>query len=229
MSFTEKVQRVRNFVRNIKGKLRTDPDAFLSHVSGVIHVGANTGQEREVYDGLGLKVIWIEPIPKVFEKLKNNLTGFPGQRCFQYLVTDSDEKEYTFNIASNEGASSSILELSDHKDIWPNIDYVDKITLKSITLKSLYEREVIDDASYQALVMDTQGSELLVLIGAIPKIKNFKYIKTEVPDFDSYLGCCQLKDITAFMDQYGFKEISRTKFASHPNGGSYFDVVYKKT
>ena len=78
------------------------------------------------------------------------------------------------------------------------------------------------------LVMDTQGSELLVLKGAIPILQNFTYIKTEVPDFESYKGCCQLKDLQSFLTQHGFKEFSRHKFATHPNGGNYYDIIYKK-
>ena len=47
-----------------------DVNSFLNNVSGVIHIGANSGQEREEYNLYSLDVIWIEPIPKVFKKLK---------------------------------------------------------------------------------------------------------------------------------------------------------------
>jgi len=41
--------------------LKKDPDGFLQKVSGVVHIGANTGQERELYKKYGLRVIWVEP------------------------------------------------------------------------------------------------------------------------------------------------------------------------
>ena len=67
------------------------------------------------------------------------------------------------------------------------------------------------------LIMDTQGSELLVLKGAIPVFQNFTYIKTEVPDFESYKGCCQLKDLQTFLKQYDFTELSRHNLQrTHP-------------
>ena len=47
-----------------------DASSFLNNVSGVIHVGANSGQERYEYNLYSLDVIWIEPIPKIFNKLK---------------------------------------------------------------------------------------------------------------------------------------------------------------
>lgn len=205
-----------------------DPDSFLQDISGVIHVGANTGQERDLYEGYGLRVVWVEPIPEVFEALKANLEGFHRQRALEYLVTDQDDADYPFYIANNDGASSSILELKQHQDIWPTVVYTNTIALKSMTLTSLLQKEQIDPTEYDALIMDTQGSELLVLKGADSILHHFKYIKTEVPDFESYAGCCQLTDIASFLAQRGYQEFSRNKFASRAEGGSYYDIVYRR-
>ncbi|MBI5307707.1 MAG: FkbM family methyltransferase [Planctomycetes bacterium] len=215
-------------MNRVISKLNIEHDGFLQGLSGVVHVGANSGQERMRYDKYGLNVIWVEPIPEVFEKLKSNLSSFPNQHAFQWLVTDRDDEVYQFHVASNNGASSSILEMKHHRDVWPEIDYTDTIMLRSITLASLFEREQIEPAKYQALIMDTQGSELLILKGGGSLLNNFQYIKAEVPDFESYVGCCQLADINAFMKQQGYAEFSRHKFASGPGGGSYFDIVYRK-
>lgn len=43
---------------------------------GVVHVGANLGQERELYEHYGLNVLWVEPIPEVFEQLKKKHCSF---------------------------------------------------------------------------------------------------------------------------------------------------------
>lgn len=215
-------------LRRTKNLLKRDPDSFLQEISGVIHVGANTGQEKDLYEGYGLRVVWIEPIPEVFETLKGNLEGFHRQRALKYLVTDQDGAEYQFHISNNNGLSSSILDLKQHKDIWPTVEYTTTIALKSVTLASLLQREGIEPTEYDALIMDTQGSELLVLKGAEPILHNFKYIKTEVPDFESYAGCCQLTDIDSFLTRHGYKEFSRNKFAKRTEGGSYYDIVYQR-
>ncbi len=214
-------------VRKAKSLLKKNPDRFLKKVKGLIHVGANTGQEIQLYAKYGLSVIWIEPIPEVFEILKSNLIGFPKQIALKELVTDLDNKEYHFHLANNNGASSSILELNLHQDIWPEVTFEKTIKLYSKTLSSLL-KDNTNIQEYDMLVMDTQGSELLVLKGAIPILQNFTFIKTEVPDFESYKGCCQLKDLQSFLSQHGFKELSRHKFATHPSGGSYYDIIYKK-
>jgi FkbM family methyltransferase len=216
-------------LRRIKTVLTLNPDRFLNKVSGVIHIGANTGQERDTYKQLGLHVVWIEPIPEVFNALRTNLDGYSSQLAFQYLVTDKNNSEYTFHIANNGGASSSILDFNMHKDIWPEVAYEREITLRSITLASLVQKERIDVTDYQALILDTQGSELLILKGANTILSGFKFVKLEVPDFESYKGCCQVRDIEQFLEPHGFREFSRHKFAESSAGGNYYDIVYKRT
>src|SRR5262249_367879 len=93
------VRRARKIVRPW---IHGDPDSFLRKVSGVIHVGANLGQERVLYSRHGLNVIWIEPIPEIFRELSRNVEGFPWQRAYQYLITDRDDAEYTFHISNND-------------------------------------------------------------------------------------------------------------------------------
>jgi FkbM family methyltransferase len=213
----------------ITGGLSRNPNAYLRQISGIIHIGANTGQERELYAKHNLNVIWIEPIPEVFTQLEANLRTYPCQRALQYLVTDKDGGSYEFHISNNDGLSSSILELGQHRDIWPDVKYERHITLKGTTLASIVEREGIDLRNYDALVMDTQGSELLVLKGAARVLSGFTYIKTEAADFESYENCAKLAEIEVFLHSHGFRALHRKLFASRPGGGGYYDVIYKKS
>jgi len=228
------VKKIKKIIKHILNEVlyfllfKKNPNFLFKKISGVIHVGANTGQERKKYEQYSLAVIWVEPIPEVFEQLKKNITGYPNQKAFKYLLTDVDDQEIEFKIANNNGQSSSILNFGLHTHIWPNIHYVKSIQLKSSTLKSLVQREKINLQKYQALVIDTQGSELLILKGASEILKNFHYIITEAADFESYIGCCLIKDLSNFLDGFGFKEIVRTKFAHHSKAGNYYDVVYEK-
>ena len=203
-----------------------DPNRFLRSVHGVVHVGANVGQERELYRRHGLDVLWIEPIPQVFATLSANLADYPRQRAVEALVTDRDDEPYQFNVANNGGESSSILALKEHRDVWPKVGFTSSINLRSSTLATVLAREGIGGARYDALVMDTQGSELLVLKGAEPILPQFRFIKTEVPDFEAYEGCARLEDIEQYLVGRGYRELYRHRFASRTAGGSYFDVVY---
>lgn len=222
------ISRIKSIIGPLKYRFGTSPDPFLQGLSGVVHVGANVGQERNLYQSYGLKVLWIEPIPSVFAELQRNIQAYSKQSACQALVTDVDGQSYQFNIANNKGASSSILPFKKHKDIWPEVDYTTTVTMTGVTLDSLFKQQQIKASNYQALIMDTQGTELLVLKGGLTVLKHFQYIKTEVPDFEAYEGCCQLTEMNDFMTAQGYEEFSRTSFASRAEGGSYFDVVYRR-
>jgi FkbM family methyltransferase len=203
-------------------------EAFLRKVNGVIHVGANTGQERALYASFHLNVVWIEPIPSVFEQLCSNLASFPKQHAYQYLLTDEDGREYVFHVASNGGASSSILPLAKHREMWPEISYSSDITMRSTTLSSFIVKEGLDLTAFQALVLDTQGSELMILKGATTIFPLFRFVKVEVPDFESYDGCCLSSELGEFMSAHGFRECRRDVFSSVNRVGTYFDVLYER-
>jgi FkbM family methyltransferase len=203
-------------------------DSFLKNVPGVIHIGANTGQESKRYASLGLNVLWIEPIPAVFEVLRSNIASFANQRaCCKLLAADHGTR-YTFHVANNGGASSSILDFSKHGEIWPDVRFTHDIHIEATTLARLIDSEQIDIRSYGALILDTQGSELLVLKGAVPLLDNFRFIQTEVADFESYAGCCQLDELTDFMRRYGFRLARKSPFADRRGIGTYFDVLYRR-
>jgi FkbM family methyltransferase len=201
--------------------------AFLREVRGVVHVGANLGQERDIYQQLGLRVAWIEPIREVFDQLVSNIAHYKDQRAFCALITDQDDVDYEFNIANNAGESSSIFKFGKHSDVWPEIAYLSVRKLRSTMLTTLFKRESLTPEMYPALVMDVQGAELLVLKGAWQLLTRFKFIKAEAADFEVYVGCPQLHDIKEFLGPLGFEEIARVPFANRPGGGTCWNVIWK--
>jgi hypothetical protein len=112
--------------------------------------------------------------------------------------------------------------------MWPGITYTSTVTLRGVTLTRICEIEHLDISQFDALVLDTQGSEYKILMGATKLLANFKFIKVEVPDFDSYKGCCQIGRLSEFMLSQGFREHIRLPFMHVPEVGTYFDVVYKR-
>jgi FkbM family methyltransferase len=200
---------------------------YLNKCRGVIHVGANVGQERQLYADRGLAVLWIEPIPNVFATLVENIRGEPRQRAINALLLDKDDVEHVFHVASNDGASSSIFEFHMHADIWPEITYVDDLTMRSSTLPSVLKREGVEPSEYDALVLDTQGSELLVLRGAEWILGGFRYIQTEAADFESYRDGALASQIKSFMKDHGFALTYRQQMARHQSGGTYYELLFE--
>jgi FkbM family methyltransferase len=217
-------------VKAIKRGFRPDPDGYLRSCSGVIHVGANTAQERTTYAGYGLPVIWIEPLPAQFERLKQNIKAFPDQIAINGLITDRDDVSTILHVSNNDGLSSSILDLSLHRDMYPDVDYVGDIAVNSVRLQTAISRAGLDISNYDALVMDTQGSELLILRGLGADMTRFKYIKTEAADFESYKGCATVSEISEFLiSSYGYRLLQKDRFAQRDAGGGYFDLLFGRT
>lgn len=201
-----------------------------SKVKGIIHIGASEGQERDLYAQYNLNVLWIEPIPEIYEKLKNNIRNYPKQRCLNYLVSDIDNKEYDFNISNNNGESSSILDLNLHKKIWPTVSYIKKIRMVSKTLPCILQENDIDIFEYNLINIDTQGSELMILKSSIDILKNIDYVFMEVADMDSYKGCCKLNEVDLFFEKNKYKRIGLKKWNTNNkiSEGTYYDAFYER-
>ncbi len=83
-------------------------------------------------------------------------------------------------------------------------------------------------ADYDTLVLDTQGSELLVLKGAAALLPYFKYIKVEAADFDAYAGCCRLSELDDFARARGFRRMLTQRIAHKTAVGTYYELVYRR-
>lgn len=194
----------------------------------MIHAGANSGQERDIYASFGVRVVWIEPLPEIFEELETNISPYSDQLAIRALLGARDNEPQTFRVSNNEGLSSSILDLKYHKDIWPHVDFAGEIELRSVTLPSALASHNIDVFRYDALVIDTQGSELLILEGAGDLLKHITFIKTEAADFESYADCATVESLTRFAAGNGFRLVRQDKFAEHPSLGAYYDLLFAR-
>lgn len=217
-------------IRRVFKRLYLGPfDIFLKEVHGVIHIGANEGQEREHYSKYGLqKVLWVEADPEAFKKLKKNISQYKNQIALNYLVLDK-KKMNNFNISNANGNASSVLELSKHKKMYPDVKYIRKIFLPSYTLGDIIKRERINIKNYQALILDVQGSELKVLKGTNKLLYNFKYIKLECSNFEVYKKNPNIKEISDYLLKYNFKEVKRIKIDKNKKNEEVFDILYSLT
>ncbi len=214
-------------IRAVQHRLTIDPDRFLKTCSSVVHVGANTGQERALYDRYRLAVTWIEPIPTVYQELVKNIRSYPRQVAVQALLTDRPGETLNLNVANNAGESSSIFDFALHRDIWPEVHYIDCLQMKTETLDGLLERGIVR-LPIDAVVLDTQGSELMVLQGSAEVLRQTKYIKVEAADFEAYKGGATVETIEDFLKMRCFRLRKKTRFAEHPMGGKYYDLLFDR-
>lgn len=75
------------FSKRLKGAIRrrllarrqAKAYSFLRQASGVIHVGAHLGEERDIYASHGLHVLWVEPNPDLFPILEAAISHIPSK------------------------------------------------------------------------------------------------------------------------------------------------------
>ena len=191
------------------------------NIIGGFHLGAHDCEELGFYSELGLKpeeIIWIDAIhAKVTEAINRNIPN-----VYNALITDCDDADVIFNV-SNNVQSSSVLELGTHEQEHPDVVYVDKICMKSITVDSFFERNNIDASKYNFWNFDIQGAELMALKGAIKSIQYAKALYLEVNDRELYKNCGLITDIDAFLAQYKFKRVL-THISQHGWGDALYII-----
>lgn len=201
---------------------------FAKHnikTSGVLHLGANTGQEAQAYHEQGIKtVVWIEAIPALFRRLEMNLLPYSGQVAIKACLSDKDGEQVSFHIANNEGQSSSMFDFGTHAREHPTVKFVNTIPLTTRRVDTLLKERGIEVKQGWFLNVDLQGAELLALRGMGDLLWKFGYAYIEVNDKELYKGCPLTNEIDDYLAWHGFaaREVKMT-------GAGWGDKFYSKS
>jgi len=185
-------------------------------INGILHIGAHECEEKIYYNHCGIndnKIIWIEGNPTIAERM-----GKIVPNVFNALISDKEE-EVDF-IITNNGQSSSILELETHKKEHPHVFEVGRIKLKTMTIKDFLEKNKIEPF-FNFIVLDIQGVELLALKGMGDLLKNIDYIYSEVNEKYLYKNCGLIGEIDTYLEQFGFKRVE-TVMTCHGWGDAFY-------
>lgn len=210
------------FPRLRKAKNTGNLVAFFSyaviHRPTILHVGAHVGQEKDLYSQLGFENrIWLEPVPKFFEVLKKNVA--PDLVLPYALWSQNDE--ISINISADE-VSSSVFQFAPSNP-FHNMEMVSSEKVQGRTLDYVLKNDLSHVSGKFLLVLDTQGSELQVLLG-ISK-ENFKRIAAcivETSRIPLYAKAPTQKDIKAILVQNGFKPVISLSRAPTFHGDELF-------
>ncbi len=195
-------------------------------VTGIIHLGANLGQEAGQYDEMGFdRVLWVEAIPSVYDQLIGEVViVHPFHSAINACLSDEGGREVKFNISSNGGESSSMLEFGTHAVAHPDVTFVSHLSLITQRFDVLaYDHKIVLD-EYKFMNLDLQGAELLALKGCGDILKGIDYIYCEVNEKELYVGCALIGEIDSYLSGFGFKRIE-TKMAGDAGWG---DALYIK-
>jgi FkbM family methyltransferase len=170
---------------------------------GVLHLGANTGQEAAMYDKLSIhRVVWVEALPDVYAQLVKNIARYPRQFALCACLGDEDEKEVTFHRANNGSQSSSYLELGTHAQEHPTTKFVEDIKMTTRRADTLLATYPVGPGWF--LNVDVQGAELMVLKGMGDLLKEFAWVYVEVNIRELYVGCPLVAEIDDYLAKFDF-------------------------
>jgi FkbM family methyltransferase len=179
----------------------------------VLHIGAHHGEEAIQYVQNGVKeIIWVEANKKLMAQLFDKTVMFPvNQYYVNQCLSDVDKEQIEFHI-SNNGQSSSILELGTHSTMYPHIQYVDKVSMTARRLDDLAKEatsgKYVPYEKVDFVNLDVQGAELKVLTGfgvLLEKQYGIKAIYTEVNLEHVYKDCCLVNEIDDYLSLYSFR------------------------
>lgn len=174
---------------------------ILFNSGGILHIGAHAGQESGLYNELGKKVIWIEAVPEIYNRLLLNVSKFANQRAICALVGDRNEQKVPFYYASNDGGSSSIFEFSTGAKVW-NVSTTETIEMNMVRLDNLLSLNDLNLIDHW--VIDVQGAEYLVLKGAGKLLESCKSIFIEVSTSHYYIDGATWLQISNYLRENNF-------------------------
>jgi FkbM family methyltransferase len=211
--------------KNVDILLQKAFDNFLIPKVGIIHIGARYAEELPIYKNHDINnILWIEADPTAEPLLKANLANDPGSKFAIFAATNSNGY-IEFNRTSNHGHSSSIFKLKNHLLMSPDVIPERTMTVPQQRLDDyLNINNNLNALSYNMIVIDVQGAELLALKGAANTLRNIDAIIAEVNYDDLYEGAVRINDLDIFLIGHGFSRVDSISV----NRG-YGDALYIKT
>lgn len=184
---------------------------------GVLHIGGHECEEIKLYEYFlpRNKILWIEAMKDKVELCKNR---YP-ELLIENAVVSNKKEIVKFNI-SNNGQSSSFLELEKHKIHHPHIYYTSSYITETIETRDILSKYDID---FNFINLDIQGAELKALQGMEEYLHKIDYIYTEVNNDYVYKDCALIGEIDDFLSKYNFIRVE-TMWCENYNWGDAFYI-----
>ena len=183
---------------------------------GILHVGAHECEEIVEYDKhlSRSNVLWVEALQ---DKVDLSKTKFEDILIEQAVVSDKCET-VKFN-RSNNGQSSSMLELGLHKHFHPHVWYTESFTCETKPLKDILCKY---DIPFNFINLDIQGAELKALKGMEEYLPQIDYIYSEVNSDYVYEGCALVGELDEYLGKFGLKRIETQWYGNCKWGDAFY-------
>lgn len=200
-------------------------------INKVLDIGANVGQYAYDIRELGYKgeIISFEPIKAIFQTLEKNTKKDSHWKCENFALGDSDG-ETEINIAGNDAASSSILEmLPSHLKSAPQSKYIGKETILVKRLDTVFNN-YFSEGDNVYLKIDAQGFEKNILDGATNTLNKINVLQVELSMIPLYKDALNYIDMIEFLKSIGFELYGIEQGFSDQESGRLlqFDGIFVK-
>lgn len=163
-------------------------------------VGAHRFQEKnlffEMFPNL-TKVYLFEPLPDFYNYLVEITKNDPKIEVFPYAISDQSGQT-DFYVTDNDAASSSLLHLGKHKEVFPHVNESACITVECRTIDHVISENSLNPPDM--LFIDVQGAEFKVLSSLSPFLRStVKLIYTEASTDELYVNAHVLAEIQTLL------------------------------
>jgi len=173
-------------------------------VTGILHIGAHLCEELDTYKKWNVSphnVVWIDANETLVEHNKAN--NIPNVYC---AALDEITRIADFRITNN-GQSSSLLELGTHSTDYPDIVVVETRKVTTTTLPEFLRQNHLSPRDYNLWNLDIQGVELQVLRGATDLLDEVDAVYTEVNTQEVYKGAGLIGEIDSLLQNHGLQRV----------------------
>jgi len=173
----------------------------------IFEIGANNGS-----DTLGLHALYpnatiyaFEPDPEMFTELFNKTLEIENIHIYRTAI--GNENGHVKFFPSNQRLSGSILQPVAHLEIYPDIKFLEPITVAIFQL-DFFLTYFLKADFIDFVWADVQGAELQMISGGRDTFTNkVKYLKTEFNKVEMYQGSPTLEQILTALPDYSLEEV----------------------
>lgn len=170
----------------------------LKTINGIIHVGANVGQEIPIYKKYTDNIILIEPLQHLCDSIRNMYSDCLVINC----AVGVNEGFMDFYVSSNNGESSSLYRPKTHLTHYPDIVFNETIKVPVKRMETLLYEHPEKIQKCNVLIIDTQGADLDVVKSFGPHILTFDMICLEYINCEYYDNNDNHSNDTKSIDDY---------------------------
>jgi FkbM family methyltransferase len=188
-------------MRDVLNRIFLDKDLKLD---AVLHVGAGTGSELELYRQLRAdKVMLVEANPMLADRLRQKIRGSQNIEVTAAAVADVAGESRLWIL--NNPRESSLCRPEGLLRRYPNLKVTQTISLRTLTLDALIDRLAPAPDGANLLVLEMQGMELAALsTTASEKLQRFLWIAVRSSRERLYEHGAKHSDVDTHLRNCGF-------------------------